>query len=755
MPMPASCRSTRAGPPRCPAWPPSSPARMSRASPGPIRPLIPTTAAVSDYCLAVDRARYVGEPVAAVAAVDRATAEDALERIEVVYEPLPPVVDPEEALKPGAPLLYPELGTNVVWHDTLTYGDVDGAMARAHGVLRERFTIQRYASTPARDLRRHGRIRCGHGQLRVLDQRSAAGADHLDPGRRAGRPAVAHPALLPRHRRRLRQQAPAGVSRALRAAGAAGGPPGEVDRGSRGEPHRADACRQRRDGRGAGVRGRRHAPGAERPRRHRRGQEPLHPHPAQPHQAGQYRQRLPHPRHPLRGLVGAHHQVPERRQPRHRQALHVLRGRARHGAPGPAAGPGSGGAAPAQLRHRRARCPTPRRPARSTTAATTRPRCAARWSASTTRAGAPEQAQARKDGRLLGIGIATSIEPAGTNLASYELLTGRRTVSGSAEACMVRMEPDGQVRVSIGDPSSGQGYETVIAQIVADELGLTPADVAVARGFDSATTPWLYLSGNYSNKFSVTDTGAIVGAARRVARQAPPPGRASPGDRPRRSGAARRRRRGGGRARPAHRLRRARAHRLRRRARPAAGGRAGPRGPPRALESARDAGGRAAPPALPARLRQRRALLPGRGAPAHRRGHRAQVPRRARLRPRAQSPHRGGHGARLHRARDRRRAARGVPLRRAGAIPHLHLPRLPQAHRHRRARDRGGAARAPLPVHPAGRQGRGRGRRHPGPGGGGQCRRGCAGALRRDHPRRCPITPERVWEWVRGEAGEA
>jgi CO/xanthine dehydrogenase Mo-binding subunit len=50
---------------------------------GPIRPLIPTTAAVPDHCLAVDRARYVGEPVAAVAAVDRATAEDARERIPV------------------------------------------------------------------------------------------------------------------------------------------------------------------------------------------------------------------------------------------------------------------------------------------------------------------------------------------------------------------------------------------------------------------------------------------------------------------------------------------------------------------------------------------------------------------------------------------------------------------------------------------------------------------------------------------------
>ena len=81
---------------------------------------------------------------------------------------------------------------------------------------------------------------------------------------------------------------------------------------------------------------------------------------------------------------------------------------------------------------------------------------------------------------------------------------------------MVRMEPDGQVRVALGDPPSGQGYETVVAQIVADELGLSPEQVSVARGFDSTTTPWLYLSGNYSNKFAVTDTGAVVGAARRV-----------------------------------------------------------------------------------------------------------------------------------------------------------------------------------------------------------------------------------------------
>ena len=103
---------------------------------------------VHDWCLAVDRARYVGEPVAAVAAVDRATAEDAVDLIRVEWEPLPAAVDAEAGARGEAPLLYPDLGTNVLWHDTLTYGDVDGGFARAEGVLQERFEFSRYASTP-------------------------------------------------------------------------------------------------------------------------------------------------------------------------------------------------------------------------------------------------------------------------------------------------------------------------------------------------------------------------------------------------------------------------------------------------------------------------------------------------------------------------------------------------------------------------------------------------------------------------------
>ena len=216
-------------------------------------------------------------------------------------------------------------------------------------------------------------------------------------------------------------------------------------------------------------------------------------------------------RDPLRRTRGAHQQVPERSQPRHRQALHVLRDRAGHGAAGPA--PGAG---PADIRLRTTSSRSTVHDAVAALATTadypaTLNTALARFDYAGWRA---EQRPA--GGRLLGIGLATSVEPAGTNLASYELVTGRRAASGSAEAAMVRVEPDRAVRAAIGNPASGQGYETVIAQIIADELGVAPTRVQVERGFDSATTPWLFLARNYANKFSVTDVGAVVGAARAV-----------------------------------------------------------------------------------------------------------------------------------------------------------------------------------------------------------------------------------------------
>lgn len=102
----------------------------------------------STHCIAADRVRWVGEPVAAVAAVDRYVAEDALELIEVDYEPLEAVADPFAAMVDGGPLVIEENGTNVMMHRVFDWGDVDGAFASAEHVFTERFRWNRVGANP-------------------------------------------------------------------------------------------------------------------------------------------------------------------------------------------------------------------------------------------------------------------------------------------------------------------------------------------------------------------------------------------------------------------------------------------------------------------------------------------------------------------------------------------------------------------------------------------------------------------------------
>jgi len=98
--------------------------------------------------LAVERVRYVGEPIVAVAATSRAAAEDAARRVAVEYEPLPAVLDPGTALAPGAPLIHEALGDNLIYETRLTAGDVAGALAAAHRVYTREFTIGRHTGVP-------------------------------------------------------------------------------------------------------------------------------------------------------------------------------------------------------------------------------------------------------------------------------------------------------------------------------------------------------------------------------------------------------------------------------------------------------------------------------------------------------------------------------------------------------------------------------------------------------------------------------
>ncbi len=81
--------------------------------------------------LATDRVRFVGDAIAVVVAESEYQAYDALELIDVDYEPLPAVVDPQKAAAPGAPQLHAEAPGNVAFHWTVAGGDIEAAFSSA------------------------------------------------------------------------------------------------------------------------------------------------------------------------------------------------------------------------------------------------------------------------------------------------------------------------------------------------------------------------------------------------------------------------------------------------------------------------------------------------------------------------------------------------------------------------------------------------------------------------------------------------
>jgi carbon-monoxide dehydrogenase large subunit len=97
--------------------------------------------------MAVDEVRYAGEPVACVVARDRYAAADALEDIDVDYEPLPAVTDMEEALREGADLVHEDLGTNKCYTWVYENGDLDAALRDAPVVIERRYVQQRLIPT--------------------------------------------------------------------------------------------------------------------------------------------------------------------------------------------------------------------------------------------------------------------------------------------------------------------------------------------------------------------------------------------------------------------------------------------------------------------------------------------------------------------------------------------------------------------------------------------------------------------------------
>jgi aerobic carbon-monoxide dehydrogenase large subunit len=105
----------------------------------------PTLRIPKHYVLAVDKVCYVGDGVAAVVAEDRYRARDALDLIQVEYEPLPVVVDPETALTSGSPAVHSEWPDNMAFRWEQKQGDVEDAFKRAHKIVKQRLVHQRLA----------------------------------------------------------------------------------------------------------------------------------------------------------------------------------------------------------------------------------------------------------------------------------------------------------------------------------------------------------------------------------------------------------------------------------------------------------------------------------------------------------------------------------------------------------------------------------------------------------------------------------
>ena len=105
----------------------------------------PTLRIPKHFVLAVDKVCYVGEGVAAVVAESRYTARDGIDLIQVEYDPLPAVTDPEKALAPDSPVIHSEWPDNLAFHWEQTQGEVEKAFKQADKVVKQKLVHQRLA----------------------------------------------------------------------------------------------------------------------------------------------------------------------------------------------------------------------------------------------------------------------------------------------------------------------------------------------------------------------------------------------------------------------------------------------------------------------------------------------------------------------------------------------------------------------------------------------------------------------------------
>jgi 2-furoyl-CoA dehydrogenase large subunit len=478
--------------------------------------------AAEQWCLATDRVRHVGEPVAVVLAHDRDAAEDALERIAVDYRPLPPVTDPEAAARPEAPLLHPAAGTNVLSERAFRYGDPEAAFA---GAAHRISITSRYPRNTGAPL-----------ECFVVVAEYSAGEDAYEIVANFQGPLAMHPVMamalgVPGNRLRLRTPSCSGGSFGAKhavfpyvvllalAARKAGRPVKWVE--SRLEHLvAATAATNRITTLSAAVDGdgvvealawdQLEDCGA-----YLRAPEPATLYRMHGNMTGAYRIRHlairnrvvvtnKTPSGLVRGFGGPQvYFALERLMQRiaatlNLDPLEVIRRNLVAAFPyrcvaGAVLDSGNYGVAIdaavregelAELRQRRA--------------------------------------AALAEGRFYGIGFAAIVEPSISNMGyvTTVLSPAERQQAGpkagASAAATVALDPQGGVSVTIDSLPQGQGHCTVAAQVVADVFGLAPAAIRVDAGLDTGKDAWSIAAGNYSSRFAGASAGAVHVAATRL-----------------------------------------------------------------------------------------------------------------------------------------------------------------------------------------------------------------------------------------------
>jgi 2-furoyl-CoA dehydrogenase large subunit len=481
-------------------------------------------APIECWPIAVDRVRYVGEPVAIAIAESRYRAEDALDLIEVDYEPLAAVIDPVAALDPAGPILHEKLRSNLVSERSFRYGDPEQAFAKSERTISVTIRYPRNACTPMETCGVIAEYDPGEDAYDVLANFMGPFSLHA---------VMARSLKVPGSRFRLRTPPDSGGSFGNKqavfpyvvligiAAKLAGRPVKWIEDRLENLSALVSATN-----RASTLQAAVDADGRVRALAYDQVED-VGAHIRAPEPATLYR---------MHGnLTGAydirHVSVRNRVVVTNKTPTGLNRG---------FGGPQVYYALERLMQRiaielsldpidviRKNLIPSGAFPYRTATGAlldsgdyaNSLEKALAEGGLAELR---QRQQDARAQGRIYGIGLTAAVEPSVSNMGYITtVLTPqeRRKAgpkNGAQATATVALDPLGSVSVHVASVPQGQGHRTVLSQIVADSLGLKPSDIQVVAELDTARDAWSIASGNYASRFAAAVGGAAHLAAGRI-----------------------------------------------------------------------------------------------------------------------------------------------------------------------------------------------------------------------------------------------